>query len=42
MLTERFSESFGSFSYDLSAEDIAYGILNHGGFLVSVVALLAG
>jgi len=38
-LSESFGECPGRFSYDLSAEDIAYGILNHGGFLVSVVAL---
>ena len=38
-LSESFGERPGRFSYDLSAEDIAYGILNHGGFLVSVVAL---
>ena len=38
-LSESFGERPGCFSYDLSAEDIAHGILNHGGFLVSVVAL---
>lgn len=38
-LSESFGERPGRFSYDLSAEDIAHGILNHGGFLVSVVAL---
>ena len=38
-LTETLGERLGSFANDLSGEDVAHGVLDHGGLLVAVVAL---